>query len=93
MSDRAFNVYKHLKSGGYYVALVEQAKDCTNARDCNTVVVYRGLAVTTGTLDGPVFVRDRHEFHQKFKVAGRLGLPGDLLSERYTTARLPTMYE
>ena len=50
---------EHIKTGKIYYILYE-AKDCTNSRDGNVIVVYRNT-------EGKIFARDLEEFDKKFR--------------------------
>ena len=50
----------HKKTGNIYEVISLDATDCTNERDGTQVVIYR--------CDGMMFVRERAEFLEKFKL-------------------------
>lgn len=55
-------IYRNKSNGSLYV-LIDIGTDCTNARDDETVVIYRSLV----EINHGWFVRSYDEFHEKFE--------------------------
>ena len=54
--------FKHLKTGNTYEMIRDDVKNCTNASDGQTMVLYK----RDGFPD-LIFVREKEEFYQKFE--------------------------
>ena len=54
--------FKHLKTGNTYEMIRDDLKNCTNANDGQTMVLYK----RDGFPD-LIFVREKEEFYQKFE--------------------------
>ncbi len=54
--------FKHLKTGNTYEMIRDDVKNCTNANDGQTMVLYK----RDGFPD-LIFVREKEEFYQKFE--------------------------
>ena len=54
--------FKHLKTGNTYEMIRDDVKNCTNANDGQTRVLYK----RDGFPD-LIFVREKEEFYQKFE--------------------------
>lgn len=65
LAPRGEWVFLHNKTGTAYAVLYPDAVDRTNARNGEPTVVYRGL-----TAPGPIYVRAKAEFHEKFTAVG-----------------------